>query len=458
MEKSNKETFYKTIVIPHALERDVLNLKLSNIRTNQAFHVIDVLMKYAERRDYNNNPYDYTVCSQALLIRLIGQRYFEVVTPLRSSGIIENNDYFNPLKGEAYYYRVNPSYFKDRDLNFVKRKVKYKQVLDADMNDAYFQYHFESFMRRLTIPIEKLYKALDKHLANLNISQFRVDSEIKDSIIELYKDGKDRYYTEINKAIEVAHKEGMHIIQDKRSFYQDTTDAFIARKKRNVERFYKQAIANLENGYFRAGRNRTNQRLDHNLTSFPSILLKIIMKENNLVEIDAVNSQFTILANKMRYKEVSGTGFIEHALDGKLYDRIKKGLNLESRQDAKMLAFKIIFGSHKTNSKEKDKLKTIYPEFIDYVNNQKELHGSKKFSVKLQTIESRLYVDQFLLRNLEMGYPLITKHDSIICYPEDLVEIGTVVLEVMKRLNFQCVLKVSYPDGKDHYVSRLNLK
>lgn len=458
MVKLNKETFYKTIVIPQTLESDVLNLKLSGIKTNQAFHVIDVLMRYAERRDYNNNPYDYSVCAQALLISLIGQRYFEVVNPLRSSAIIENNDYFNPLKGKAYYYRVNPIYFKDKDLKFVKRKVKYKQVLDAKMQDAYFQHHFESFMSRITIPVEKLYKAVDEHLSNLSISQFLVDGEITDSKIELYKDGKGRFYTKTKKAIKIANKEGMHIIQDKRSFYQDTTDAFIARKKRNIERFYKQSIANLENGYFRAGRNKTNLRLDHNLTSFPSILLKIIMQENNLVEIDAVNSQFTILANKMRYKKVSGKGFIEHALDGNLYDKIQKGLNLQSRKDAKMLAFKIIFGSHKKNSQEKDKLKKLYPEFIDFVNRQKELYGSKKFSVKLQTIESRLYVDQFLLRNLEMGYPLITKHDSIICKKEDVVEIGTEILEVMERINFQCVLKVSYPDGEEHNVSRLDLK
>src|SRR5690606_2435472 len=108
------------------------------------------------------------------------------------------------------------------------------------------------------------------------------------------------YHTTRMKVLEWCKKNGVTLIQDGRTFYIDDLDRFIHQKKRNLLLNYKANMAMLLNKQFYANRNKTNNRLDHNLTSLNKVILSVIKEDNDLIEIDLKNSQFAIHAYWMK--------------------------------------------------------------------------------------------------------------------------------------------------------------
>jgi hypothetical protein len=98
----------------------------------------------------------------------------------------------------------------------------------------------------------------------------------------------------VHEALSIAKKKEMVLIKYGREYYVDTLPIFVYSKKAYMLDYLERSILSLRDpDLIYHNRNPTNNRLDHNLTSMPGWMVKVIMKDNDLVEIDICNSQFT---------------------------------------------------------------------------------------------------------------------------------------------------------------------
>jgi hypothetical protein len=177
-----------------------------------------------------------------------------------------------------------------------------------------------------------------------------------------------------------------------------------------------------------------------------SDLFGIICKDNDLVQIDLSNSQFAILANYLKNVKKMDTPdfdmFYKDAISGNLYEKISERTGI-AREDAKTLMFQIMFNKTGARIKHKDLLYEMYPSVMEYIDSFKKHRGYKKFSVYLQNLESKIFIDGL--------YPLIkqctdivfTKHDSVVCRKRDLDIVTDTIKEYLDDKRFRGELKIS---------------
>jgi len=184
----------------------------------------------------------------------------------------------------------------------------------------------------------------------------------------------------------------------------------------------------IKSSYLMASRNKTNNRLDTNLTNLPSEYCDCIMKSNDMVQIDLSNSQFSFLSFWLS-KYLDSDDFIlfqNLSYDGKLYNYIQKKLGLTSREKTKRILFYIFFSSNEFNNSKKDYLRKRFPSVIDWVENYKSKNNHKTFCIELQRLESNFFIDNVYEILKKLGYVCFTKHDSIIVeskYKDEVIEL-----------------------------------
>ena len=146
-------------------------------------------------------------------------------------------------------------------------------------------------------------------------------------------------------------------------------------------------------------------------------------------EVDIKNSQplfFSILLDRevdIMNDEVKR--YIEIVRNGLIYDEfIEKFPNLfRNRKDAKIMLFKVLFGSNNLN-KENEAFKTLYPSVFEYIKELKSLDDTyKNMSHTLQRMESN-FIFNDVITDIKSKYPyikLFTIHDSIV-FPKKYTE------------------------------------
>ena len=253
---------------------------------------------------------------------------------------------------------------------------------------------------------------------------------------------------------------------------------WIKRHANDTQTFaYLTSINHIEDRRFRYfKRNKTNGRLDTNLTNLKSDLRQFII--GDYVSIDLRNSQPFLLAilidhilyNRdtlccyLQYTKLTETfgikairkillihqkqekskmvklrTFYEAVLKGKLYDDFTKSYTEDiSRVEAKNIVFKILFSRNEfyQNYKkiipfEKDKkiFASVYPFISDAVKILKA-KDHKLLPIYLQKIESYLFIDCIAKELTQNGIVPFTIHDSVIVKTEYLDK----AMEIIKRV------------------------
>ncbi|WP_370477233.1 hypothetical protein [Tamlana flava] len=226
--------------------------------------------------------------------------------------------------------------------------------------------------------------------------------------------------------------------------------------------------------YFK--RNKTNGRLDTNLTNLKSELRQFI--KGDYVSIDLKNSQPFLLGvlidNIINYRDtlccyldeskitetfgikairkirlihqnqeksemVNFRTFYEAVLKGNLYDDFTKSYTEDiSRAEAKNIIFRILFSQNgiyqnykKTIPFEKDKkiFASVYP-FIFHAVKIFKLKDHKLLPIYLQQIESYLFIDCIAKELVVNGIVPFTIHDSVLVK----VEYRDEAMEIIKRV------------------------
>lgn len=247
---------------------------------------------------------------------------------------------------------------------------------------------------------------------------------------------------------------------------------------------YLTALAMLEDKRFRYfKRNKTNKRLDTNLTNLKSELRQFI--KGDYVSIDLANSQPFILSQILAkiyfslvkdntkviplcmrnlsidlikyfgiqsFKDISKfcqndvknrngelLNFKKSCLSGKFYDDFLSAIDIDglNREHIKKMMFAVLFSQNVIYKnfkpfvpyrKEKTQFAGIYPTVYKMVFELKKKNHAK-LAILLQRIESQIFIDTICPGLVELGVVPITIHDSIIVEKKHL----NIALNVVKK-------------------------
>ncbi|MFA6151040.1 MAG: hypothetical protein WC716_06960 [Chitinophagaceae bacterium] len=305
---------------------------------------------------------------------------------------------------------------------------------------------FEDLFDSLTYNYRKMEATVAYVISKINVNSFRIDAQVEGITFEVYDRMKNRsYYVTKDRILNDVKKKGLTLIQDKDKYYIDDLDRYVETKKRNIELSYKTSISALKKRIYSVNRNKTNRRLDSVFTSMCKHTFDIIKVDNDLIEIDLVNSQYAIFANWLMqedcYKETDVREFCSLAINGGLYEYIVEQLKLDDRKNAKKIMMTIAFSSWKTNSINKVSFKKVFPTVYDFIHayNKNTKDG---FAVELQNKESGIFIDGIMPILLDRGFFFLTKHDSLVIRNEDKEAVVNIVKTYFDLISLKSSIKV----------------
>jgi hypothetical protein len=164
-----------------------------------------------------------------------------------------------------------------------------------------------------------------------------------------------------------------------------------------------------------------------------------------LSEIDIVNSQpffFAVyLKNEIGIENFNDEvrKYVDCVKNGLIYDEFHEKFpdKLKSRNEAKMMMYKILFGNNFDNKKESKIFKSLYPTVYEYIKEFKYLSDSyKSLSHELQNLESN-FIFNTVIQEIKTKFPhirLFTVHDSIVFPSKYKNEIELIFNSLLRKL------------------------
>lgn len=360
-------------------------------------------------------------------------------------------------------------YTKNKKREFVRVNMQKLQKLSIDRIDCYMRYlKIYDFIisDNYYIPGEKSleYKLNEKYLSGVYYFELLPETKLFKNIIHNQR-MKKSHYTRMPGFLK----------QMNDLFMQTDLDYAAARNwienKNNSEaekHFYRTMLLQFEDKRFRYfGRNKTNNRIDHNLTSIKKELRYCL--KGDWISFDLANSQpfflwAHIIANIQQqqshaylYTLCSAQGgvnlqqsfgvstlqkiskcrkkadfaknttlsfelnkFGEAVFNGKYYESIMSG-NL-TREEAKNTNWGVYFSKNREQTKylyfipykkEKEIFAGIYPCIYEIIELLKEKDHAK-LSVYLTSVESFVFIDTIASRLVQAGIMPLTVHDSVL--------------------------------------------
>ena len=340
--------------------------------------------------------------------------------------------------------------------------TKDKRIKSYLLNNKYINNNFnhiiiaDPFSKRLeTNDIQELENYTKSIINNIKVKKGSIVSEkgsiVQDMIntVKVIEDAIEDYFINIkindikyryklSNAIKFAKQNNYKLIsfgnKKLKYYFVRNLEQWKEIKAIDLSIYYTRQLFNIENNIVYVDRNETNNRLDSNLTNLKSELWEYLTLDNEeLVEIDTVNSQFAILANIFKVDEL----FYKLAVNGKLYDYVADKLNLKERIEAKNKMFRIAFDkiTHQQND-----IRELFPETMEQIDNYKKQNGYKSFSNLLQKTESNIMIDNVLFE-LQKEFDVVSVHDSIRCKVSDYDKVLNKIKEIFNKINFKCTLK-----------------
>lgn len=463
LEHKIKTTSY--ISLPYQLVEDIKSLKLSKQYEGYAYKFIGIIMRNNWLDD--KNIFDYTEISSKYIQKVFNSlHYTKWINPMLELEIIQRDNlfYFGNEGNKSLYYKINNKYFNSLVLidtidNKPLQTVSYSDITTLNFKDKKYLDWFKSDMETIDIDVEKMNVIMNKKIDSVKPSDFYVNEDIVERTIQLNYD-KQKFFISREKAIEKAKNLNLDLIKDGKRYVIDSLEAHIAKKKDSLRISYSNAILDLKMNKLRATRNTTNNRLDTNITNLCADLTDEICNNNNLIQIDLNNSQFALLSHWL-----TGTLdtsdfklFKSLSISGELYDYIKDKLSLKSRKEGKIAMFEILFSSRKNNTPNKKMLKEIFPTVIKWIDDYKSVNGDEAFSVALQKLESKIFIDTILTKIKKNKLFCITKHDSVILKNENKEQILEIINEEFNKIGLEHKLDIKSPkvDITNELLEKLN--
>lgn len=401
---------------------DYIKQHLGNKPSERAMSFLSILV-YKSNKKYGS-PDEFVDMPQGMLESIMTSKYFTTLKFLKEHKLIIANEYYSKEANQCKQYRANiaklatlynvggtdGSPYVPAAYNVLPKWGNFPHFKGRDL--------IIKDLQRIAISPKNLYGLAEKIITNHSIKFCNLDDfEDTDPIVMLNK-GKF-FQKNAREAILDASVKGMEIVK-RRGYYKQVNpdhELMVSTFSKNIS--YTQSIFMWENGLLYANRNTTNTRLDTNATQTPNPIFERILFDNNLAQIDLRNSQFCILASMLPITR-EFKFFKSLVNSGDLYTFVKETLNLKSRDDAKSRMFELMFASHKLNNSSKAKLREVFPEVVEWIDNFKIVNGDNTFAIELQKREANIFIDKVLRNAKRTNRFCLTKHDSLIVKQEDI--------------------------------------
>lgn len=207
----------------------------------------------------------------------------------------------------------------------------------------------------------------------------------------------------------------------------------------------------ISDGFLFFKRNKTNGRLDSNLTSLPSYLRPYIQSNESLFNIDIKNSQpfflYTLLKSQKGINPEELELYKQMVLSGQLYDALvldfnKKHQKIWVRDQMKNMVFKIFYSKTPSYLKYKNFFAMWFPSIMEFINNTNSKNNNV-LAVKMQTLESHAVLDIIMPELEKLDIKPFTIHDSFLCKQSQVETIVSLVNQKMVEMFGVCpTLKV----------------
>lgn len=203
---------------------------------------------------------------------------------------------------------------------------------------------------------------------------------------------------------------------------QDSSDYTQVIKK---YKYYFSSILRIQTGDLYFQQNKTNNRIDNNLSNLPTDLRKFIITDKPLYNLDCTNSQPFLFGIVLIENGIVDINYNREVVNGTIYEYYANSYNSLyqteiTRGDAKKIIMKILFSKNVMYQNYKDVFRLIFPYAYDFIYKRK-LEEHNKLAIELQKLESGLIIDEITNKlNLE-NINYYTIHDSIVV-EEDNVE------------------------------------
>ena len=453
-----KKTYKSQITLPSVIIERIDELNLTNTNKSHCLKFIYLLLRDSLRE--NETMFSFVDKPKSYLIKVFTSKYNIWLNELINNGIIlRTSTYFD---GKSYAYSINPDLFKDfnyednnsalpiwvekKHITFINRLIKDVQK-NVDKSFFTFKKWFIDDVKSLEIDFNKLSEISEIAIAKTNIDKYLVDDSIPDGVYISSINGiKSDSYTSLKKIKKIAVKNNKHVILKKKVCVIDTLKDFIFNRQISMHINHTMVLSGLKYRSYYANRNEKNKRLDTNLTNMYTPFVDWICAENDLVQIDITNSQFAFLSMvlKNELKADDFNKFKRIAIIGDLYESIQKIIGFDKREMSKEAMFEILFSSRKNHTKNKKRLKEIFPKLIEWIDAFKAKHGDSSFAIFLQRKEAELMIDGVYTSIKQKGLFCLTKHDSVIIKKEDYEEVMEIIKRIFYENGFECQLKITY--------------
>lgn len=240
-------------------------------------------------------------------------------------------------------------------------------------------------------------------------------------------------------------------------------------------RFITINMINDEELYF--NQNKTNNRIDSNLTNLSSdirkflfdtkfhhidcknsqpslinIVLEFIMTQNQYGHSSLGETVDNILTKHLTQKELGKLRkspfrnkkakeeffrFKNDTLKNDLYLKLQENFQeyygkIIPRKEIKTIMYKVFFSNNYSYIKEKEIFKKSYPIIYQIIYNMKQ-EKHNRFALCLQNIESHIFIDRICKKLCQEGIIPMTIHDSVIVPEKDIER----TLEIMKDVYYE---------------------
>lgn len=428
------------IVLPLGVYEAILDLPIHQVQKQKAFTFCSQILQY---QDWNEDKgIKFVRFAKNRFINEYGYTYYEkFLKPLKDHGIVEVVEHYSEFWGIPKAYKLNPKlvYLHPGKLKGLTKYVHGKHGQDTNQ----YLKDFTAFYRTLVIPKKEIVKAVNAKLNGIEATLL-LNEDIPQGTYKI-KTANDKWVSrKTDYAIKHAKKNNLDAILYDGKIYTDTIKGLVPKKTQDIKQATVAQLSNLYSGILYAHTDTTSGRLHHNFTNLPSYILKVIGKENTLVEVDAVNSQPALLAN-MLGKSVDPLFYLK-ATKGVLYEYMANKMKT-TRDDVKPIVMNALFDDNPQYvSTPREQLGKIFPDLKKAIK-RREKKSKEKLSISLQKFEVKLFVQQILPALLREDILGCTKHDSVILKHnvDDLKKVIGIMQKVLKNNNLEMLFKMYSP-------------
>lgn len=451
-----------TVDLPLFLAERFDSLNLVSAERTKALKFLRILVKNAKRENDSGNMFSEVELPYNYLKKVLGGSYNKTIKLLIEAKVINRNDSYSTFSNKCKIYKLE----NDQEIEFRDKVEELAGVAVRNPgcttistflhNQCFKTYifkekaspetreltkHFKESLTCINLSTNRLETKMIARLNELSIDYFRVNEQIRGKAVCLGKMSNDSDWRKKSDAILEAKNKGKILIQDNKKFVIMTEEEFLYKKKTDILLSHTSIIRKLERGEIYSSRNSTNNRLDTNFTSMPSYMLKEIMDQNGLVEIDLCNSQMAILTLVSDLKTEDYELFKEQALSCNIYEYIQQELDLKTRSEAKEVCFSVLFSSHKNRGINNEGFKKLFPTLMSWIEDYKKEKGSNQFSIMLQKKESEIFIDNLYQRIINEGLLVFSKHDSFIVRKEDESQVRDIMEQYFNEIDFNVTIR-----------------